>query len=157
MTTMPNRPMTDQEIDVSRKLTAYLNARMPDVLDSLVRGSLADVESQLDADPTVAPHQHAARHSDPGRGRSQEWEAEDGWLIGYSTTRIVGGQWDGKFIVTAHKPIGRGSRSGRGKVNHWQISYSRAFATRKAARARAEVLYRQHSPKWAAEHPTTQR
>lgn len=85
-----------------------------------------------------------------GLDRAAEWEAEDGWLIGYSTARIKGGEYDGKFVVTAHRPRGKGSRSGKGNAEMWTLAYSRAFATRKAAKARALQLYRQHSPRYAA-------
>lgn len=93
---------------------------------------------------------HGLAASDEGTARFAEWEAEDGWLVSYTTSRIVGGVFDGRYLVTAHRPTGTGSRSGRGRAQHWTLAYSRAFATRKAAKARAVTLYRQHSPKWAA-------
>lgn len=79
--------------------------------------------------------------------RCQEWQAEDGWIIVYSTERMG----TGKFEVAAYKPIGRGARSGRARKA--AKAYERQFATRKAAKARAIALYRQHSPRWSERHP----
>lgn len=131
--------MNDQErIESARRVTAALNAAIPDILAGLNAG-----RGTRRRRPDVPLN-------DPGVGRSAEWEAEDGWLIGYSTTRISGGKYDGKFVVTAHRPYGQGSRSGRGKVQRWELDYVRAFSTRKAAKARALQLYGKHSPRWAA-------
>lgn len=94
--------------------------------------------------------------TDRGAATWAEWEAEDGWLISYTTSRIVGGAFDGKFIALAHKPVGEGARSGRGKTTALVHAYSRAFSTRKAAKARAVAMYRKHSPRWAAKHPDEQ-
>lgn len=116
------------DADVARKISAILNAQVPDILAGL--GGRVDTAGGLD--------------------RIQEWEAEDGWLISYSTARIKGGPFDGKFVVTAHKPYGKGARGGRGKVERWVLAYTRSFVTRRAAKARALQLYRKHSPKFAA-------
>lgn len=88
-----------------------------------------------------------------GSARQAMWMAEDGWVIVYTTTRVEGGPHDGRFAVIAYKPVGKGSRGGRGKATEWTRHYWRGFATRKAAKARAVALYRQHSPKWAARVP----
>jgi hypothetical protein len=125
----------EAERRAAQEITAALNASVP--------GILAGLNATLRSRGPL----------DPGVDRSTEWEAEDGWLVGYSTRRIEGGQYHGRFLVTAHRPTGPGARSGRGKVQRWTLAYSRVFATRKAARARAETLYRQHSPRWAAKHP----
>lgn len=85
-----------------------------------------------------------------GRARQAHWLAEDGWYIVYTTSRVVGGPHDGKFVTQALKPYGRGARSGRRGAQQWVEVYRRAFSTRKAAKARAEALYRQHSPKYRA-------
>lgn len=82
--------------------------------------------------------------------RMQQWQAEDGWIIGYTTTRVVDSKHDGKFLVVAYRPYGKGSRSGKAK--RWKIDYERSFAKRKDARNRAMTLYRQHSPKFNEEH-----
>jgi hypothetical protein len=86
-----------------------------------------------------------------GTARQAHWQAEDGWYIIYTTTRIKGGPHDGKFVVQAMKPYGKGARSGRKGAQQWVEAYRREFSTRKLARARAEALYRKHSPKYAAE------
>lgn len=88
-----------------------------------------------------------ARRRD-GVARIAYWSAEDGWVIAYTTARVQGGPHDGRFVTQAFKPVGKGARSGNASELH-QV-YRRAFSTRKAAKARAEQLYRQHSPKYAA-------
>jgi hypothetical protein len=88
--------------------------------------------------------------TDPGRARFAEWTAEDGWQISYTTSRIDGGEYAGKFMVIAHRPRGENARKDGRNAQWWEHAYSRAFATRKAARARAIALFRQHSPRWAA-------
>lgn len=85
-----------------------------------------------------------------GAARQATWEAEDGWLIVYTTTRIEGGPHAGRFATMAYRPTGKGARTGN--ASEWARVYLRAFATRKAARARAEALYYRHSPKAAARH-----
>lgn len=94
-----------------------------------------------------------AAAGDEGTARFAEWEAEDGWLVSYTTSRVDGGEFSGRFLVIAHRPVGPGARSGRGAAGTWRLAYSRAFATRRAAKARAVALYRQHSPRWDARHP----
>jgi hypothetical protein len=129
----------EQQRRIAQELSAQLNAMVPEIMAGINarQGSRALAEQM---------------RTDPGTGRSTEWEAEDGWLIGYSTSRISGGKLDGKFLVTAHRPKGKGSRSGRGQASRWELAYARPFSTRKAAKARALQLYRQHSPRWAARH-----
>jgi hypothetical protein len=78
-----------------------------------------------------------------GTARQAMWQARDGWCIAYTTSRIVGGPYDGRFAVMAYKPVGKGARTG--KANEWVRVYYRGFSTRKAARARAERLYDQHT------------
>lgn len=86
-----------------------------------------------------------------GSARHRQWMAEDGWLVVYTTERAEGGPWAGKFVVMTYRPQGKGARTG--KARQWVRNYARAYATRKAAKARAVALYRQHSPRWAASHP----
>lgn len=94
----------------------------------------------------------AAMPAPDGRvGRQAQWVAEDGWIIGYTTTRVRGGPFGGRFAVLAYKPVGPGARTGRASC--FERVYFRGFATRRAAKARAEQLYRRHSPRWAARHP----
>lgn len=78
-----------------------------------------------------------------GSARQAFWAAKDGWRIAYTTERITGGPFDGRFATMAYKPVGKGARTG--KANEWRRVYYRGFSTRRAARARAEALYRQHS------------
>jgi len=88
--------------------------------------------------PDLAPTQHA------GTARQSFWPVcADGWLIGYSTTRVDGGENDGRFVTMAYKPVGRGARSG--KAEEWAQVYLRGYATRKAAKARALQLVTQHN------------
>lgn len=92
-----------------------------------------------------------------GSARQAMWTAEDGWLIVYTTERVDRGRWAGRFVTMAYKPTGKGARSGRGKAENWKRAYARAFSQRKAAKARALDLYREHSPGWAAKHPAVER
>ena len=80
----------------------------------------------------------------------QYWECEDGWHVAYTTSKVIGGQYDGKFLVQAFKPVGKGARSG--KAEEFVQVYARPFAKRNVAKARAIDLYKIHSPKWAAKH-----
>jgi hypothetical protein len=82
-----------------------------------------------------------------GTARQCQWQAEDGWLIVYTTSRVEGGPDHGKFVAMAYKPNRRGKAA-----TSWHRVYSRAFATRKAAKARATTMYYQHSPKARARH-----
>lgn len=88
-----------------------------------------------------------------GRAAQRLWDCEDGWIIGYTTTRVQGGPNHDQFVVLAYRPTGRGARSG--KPSSWKISYRRGFATRKTAKRRALQLYYRHSPKRAARHGWT--
>lgn len=97
----------------------------------------------------LAEFEEMAKRRD-GAARQTQWEAEDGWIIVYTTSRVEGGPHHGKFVTQALKPKGKGARSGKAKM--WVEAYRRAFSTRKAAKARAIALYAQHSPKWAARH-----
>lgn len=78
------------------------------------------------------------------------WECEDGWHVSYTTTKVIGGPYDGKYLVQAFRPVGKGSKSG--KAESWVESYVQPYAKRKTAKARAIVLYRAHSPKWNAKN-----
>lgn len=79
--------------------------------------------------------------------RMAQWNAEDGWIVGYTTTRVVNSEHDGKFLVAAWKPFGPGART---SPTRWKLAYERSFTKRNLARARALRLLAQHSPKWAA-------
>lgn len=83
--------------------------------------------------------------------RSQQWRCEDGWIIEYTTTKVIGGPHDGKFLVQVFKPVGKGAR--KGKAREWVADYARAFSKRNLAKARAVELYRKHSPLWDKKNP----
>ena len=85
-----------------------------------------------------------------GSARQALWTCEDGWIVGYTTERVVGGPFDGGFAVLAYKPTGKGARSG--SPSEWQRTYGRRFSKRRLARARAEALYYRHSPRAAERH-----
>lgn len=74
--------------------------------------------------------------------RQALWQCKDGWLAGYTTTRVVGGPHDGKFLVMAYKPVGKGARSG--KAEEFVMVYERSFVKRKDAKARAMELWEKH-------------
>lgn len=86
-----------------------------------------------------------------GSARQATWNAEDGWIIVYTTERVDRGRWAGRFVTMAYRPEGPGSRTG--KASRWTRVYARPFVTRKGAKARALALYREHSPKWNAKYP----
>jgi hypothetical protein len=85
-----------------------------------------------------------------GSAAQRLWNAEDGWIIVYTTERVDRGRWADKFVTMLYKPHGKGARSG--KAEEWRRTYARAFSSRKAAKARALDLYSEHSPKWLARH-----
>ena len=86
--------------------------------------------------------------SPEGKAAQQQWRCEDGWIVSYTTGRVEGGKYAGKFLAMAYRPIGKGARTGQAK--RWERVYIRAFSKRKLARARAEELFYKHSPVRAA-------
>lgn len=86
-----------------------------------------------------------------GTAAQQQWRCEDGWLVTYTTSRIVGGPHAGKFLMQVHKPVGKGARTG--KATRWVEVHRSVASTRKTARARALAQFKKHSPKWAVRHP----
>jgi hypothetical protein len=80
-----------------------------------------------------------------GSAPHREWVCEDGWIVGYTTGRLYGGDTEGKFAAFAYKPVGKGARSG--KADNHKLSVWTVRATRKAAKKRALEMYYQHSPK----------
>jgi hypothetical protein len=99
--------------------------------------SLKEISAQLSA---VLNRMEAER---VGTARQSLWTAEDGWLVGYTTSRIVGGPFNGKFATMVYKPVL--PHSGQG----WERVYYVAASTRKLAKSRAIKHYAKHSPKWA--------
>lgn len=90
-----------------------------------------------------------ARRRD-GVAREALWQAEDGWVIAYTTSRVQGGPHDGKFLARALRPGGKGARSGN--PEYVKETYRREFASRKSAKKRAVQMFAQHSPRWAEKH-----
>lgn len=81
---------------------------------------------------------------------ARRYEAEDDWLIAYSTKRATSPPaYAGKFVVLAYRP-----RRVRGQVVGWTVEYQRAFRRRKDAKARAQTLLLRHSPEAAAKGVT---
>jgi hypothetical protein len=99
-----------------------------------------------DIDPTGELAEAVSRmgFTTDGSARQAMWQARDGWIIAYTTERITGGPFDGKFATMAYKPVGKGARS---NPTEWKRVYWRGFAKRKSARARAEALYERHNAK----------
>lgn len=89
------------------------------------------------ADPTVNEAKNIAL-----------WQCPDGWVVGYTTSRVERGPDTGRFVTVAYKPVGKGARSGN--ADQLVMVYERAFSTRKAAKARAEAMYTKHSAKRVA-------
>ena len=85
-----------------------------------------------------------------GSAAQRQWNAEDGWIIVYTTERVDRGRWAGKFVTMAYRPEGKGARTG--KAEQWRRVYARAFSARKAAKNRALDLYADHSPKFLAKN-----
>lgn len=86
-----------------------------------------------------------------GYAASQQWQAADGWIVGYTTERIEYAReerFNGRFAAFAYKPVGKGARSG--SASSFEMTYFRPFAKRKLARARAEELWRKHNERRTA-------
>lgn len=84
-----------------------------------------------------------------GLSRQAQWQCEDKWIVGYSTSSIEkssGGKYDGKFACAVWKPNNKKNPS------QWKMVYFRAFSKRKLARAYAEKFYYKHSPRKAKAH-----
>lgn len=113
--------------------------------------NMFDALARTDAGQGILARLEAEARLRDGTARQAQWQAEDGWVIVYTTTRVVGGPHAGKFVCQAFKPTGKGARSGNAGI--LVQAYRRAFSTRKAARARALALFQKHSPEWAAKHP----
>lgn len=108
---------------------------------------LFDRLSRTDTGRDILAHFGQLAAQRDGTATQAQWQAEDGWIISYTTSRVEGGPHDGRFVTQALRPFGPGART---NPTQWREVYRRQFATRKAAKARAEQLYRQHSPKYAA-------
>lgn len=100
---------------------------------------------ELSAELMRALDRMPSRH---GRARHTLWRTcADGWVVGYTTERIVGGEHDGKYATLVYKPIGRGARGGRKTATQWELVKQQPAATRKLARARGVKLWKQHEGK----------
>lgn len=75
----------------------------------------------------------------PRDPRYRYWQTADGRMFLYTTERFS----DGKFGSAVLVPVGKGARSGKGKVTTWRTTREVHHATRKAAKARAYRLFQQ--------------
>lgn len=105
--------------------------------------------AQLDKAVAQAAREHrqadrAKLRSQPATMRKCTWEAEDGYSVAYSTTRIAGGPNHGLFIAQLlhHERYGMTDDEAQVEV--------RVCATRAEAKRRALAWYAEHSPKWKA-------
>ena len=81
-----------------------------------------------------------------GSARQAQWNTEDGWVVMYTTSRVVGGKHAGTFIAQSFRP----DRKHKGEY----IQDVRMICdTRAAAKKWATRWYREHSPKWDAKYP----
>jgi hypothetical protein len=81
------------------------------------------------------------------------YTCEDGWVVYRSTAPALSGKHEGKYVVAAYKPVGKGARGGRKTAQEWTMVYDRGFRLRRQAKDRAVSIWREHSPKWDARHP----
>ena len=93
--------------------------------------------------------QFAAAFSPEGLARQCTWQAEDEWLISYTTTRIRAGRLNGLFAVMLYRPRGRGAE------RRWERVRLDRCDTRREAKQRALTYYYEHSPKAADRHGWT--
>ena len=87
----------------------------------------------------------------PRDPRMQEWECEDGYIVGYTTERFgtgvspfdlsSGPSGTGKFGFFLYKPERR-----KGEIVSWRLVRSRYLNKRKDAKRLATVAYWQHNP-----------
>ncbi len=71
------------------------------------------------------------------------WEDERGWMYGWTTEKMG----DGKYAAILFKPVGKGSRSGRRKVERWQKVREVHFVKRSGAKARAAKWFNTRNKK----------
>lgn len=76
--------------------------------------------------------------------RQRLWQTDTGWIVGYTTTKVMGGPHDGKYATMAYKPLGKGARSGEPE-NGWERVYFKGAAKRRVAKDRALRLHNQHT------------
>lgn len=90
----------------------------------------------------------------PRDPRMQQWECEDGWIVGYTTERF--GTGSDPFDLTPHGgPSGTGKfgffvykpERVKGEVQSWKLTRHRYLAKRKDAKRLAVIAYWQHCPK----------
>lgn len=99
---------------------------------------------------TMNDEQFARVYSPEGLARTCTWQAEDGWLVSYTTSRIRAGRLDGLFAVMLYAPRGKGAHSGGGE--RWERVKLERCDTRREAKERALAYYYEHSPKAAERH-----
>lgn len=95
----------------------------------------------------------------PRDPRMQQWECEDGWIVGYTTERFGtgtdpfdlnphgGDSGTGKFGFFVYKPMRT-----RGEVTTFKLVRHRYLTKRKDAKRLAVVAYWQHNPKRRAKN-----
>lgn len=102
-----------------------------------------DWDSLMDRYEAILPkEERTAKYA-----HAKQWQAADGWIVGYTTTRVVDSKHDGKFLVFAYRPFGKGART---NPTRWKMAYERSFSKRNAARSRALEIFGQHDPEWLA-------
>lgn len=95
------------------------------------------IRQRLEQDPTIQSILRDLFWHEPSY---RFWEAPSGHRFIYTTERLA----DGKFASAIYRPAGKGSRSGRKAVTRLLITREVHHSTRRAAKARAYKLYRQH-------------
>lgn len=95
----------------------------------------------------------------PREPRMQQWDCEDGWIVGYTTERFGTGTdpfeldqhegtgGTGKFGFFVYKP-----ESTRGEVTSFKLVRHRYLTKRKDAKRLATLAYWQHNPKRRAKN-----
>lgn len=96
---------------------------------------------------TMNDEEFARAFSPEGLARTADWQAEDDWIVSYTTSRIRAGTMHGLFAVFLYEP-----QREKGKTVAWKRVKVERCDTRREAKARAIRHYAEHSPKWAESH-----
>lgn len=108
------------------------------VEDQDLDAAFARLEALLPTIPET-PLPGEKMHPAASSGRRRHWQCEDGWRCGYTTTKIVGGKFDGKFAAYITNL-------------HGDKASEVYFKTRREAKAAAMAAFYWHSPRRAAKH-----
>ena len=99
-----------------------------------------EIRHRLEADPAIQEVlQYLDLRLNGRQPRYRYWQSPDGAMFIYTTEKFA----DGKYGSAVLRPSGKGSRSGKGRVEEWRTTREVHHATRKAAKARAYRLYQQ--------------